>query len=127
PSGNRQPKPEASKSKVRECILALRPDVLALQEIGGTNALLELRSSLKAAGLDYPHWELVSGFDTNIHVSFLSRFAFAARRPHTNAGFLLHGRRFRVSRGFAEVDVQVTDRYRFTLLTAHLKSRREVP
>jgi endonuclease/exonuclease/phosphatase family metal-dependent hydrolase len=40
--------------------------------------------------------------------------------------FLLAGRRFRVSRGFAEVDIQVNDRYQFTLLTAHLKSKREM-
>src|SRR5438093_5981101 len=69
PAGTRPPKSDASKTKVRESILAIRPDVLALQEIGGTNALLELRSSLKTAGLDYPQWELVYGFDTNIHVS----------------------------------------------------------
>ena len=127
PAGARPSKSEASKAKVRESILAIKPEVLALQEIGGTNALLELRSSLKSAGLDYPQWELVSGFDTNIHVSVLSRFPFTARRPHTNEGFLLNGRRFRVGRGFAEVDVQVTARYRFTLLAAHLKSRRDVP
>jgi len=57
----------------------------------------------------------------------LSRFPFLACRPHTNEGFLLNGRRFRVSRGFAEVDVQVNADYKFTLIAAHLKSRREVP
>jgi len=126
-SGQRQPKSETSKAKIRESIVALKADVLALQEVGGANALLELRSALKAAGLDYPHWEFVRGFDTNIHVAVLSRFPFAARRPRTNDGFLLNGRRFRVSRGFADVDVQVSADYQFTLLTAHLKSRREVP
>lgn len=127
PTGQRRPKGEASRRKIRESIVALKSDVLALQEIGGTNALLELRSALKTAGLDYPHWELVYGFDTNIHVAILSRFPLTARRPRTNEGFLLNGRRFRVSRGFADVDVQVNANYRFTLLTAHLKSRREVP
>jgi endonuclease/exonuclease/phosphatase family metal-dependent hydrolase len=82
---------------------------------------------LQSEGLDYPHWEHVSGFDSNIHVAVLSRFPFAARRPHTNEGFLLHGRRFPVSRGFAEVDVKVRPGYRFTLIAAHLKSRRPVP
>jgi endonuclease/exonuclease/phosphatase family metal-dependent hydrolase len=69
----------------------------------------------------------VTGYDTNIHVAILSRFRLTARRPHSNEGFLLRGRRFRTSRGFAEVDVQVSSRYRFTLFTAHLKSRREGP
>src|ERR1041384_6071022 len=53
----RAAKSAESKAKVRESIRALKPDVLALQEIGGTNALLELRDSLKTEGLDFPYWE----------------------------------------------------------------------
>src|SRR5205809_2717938 len=127
PAGPRHPKSEAAKDKIREMIRAMKPDVLAVEEIGSTDTLLELRSSLRAEGLNYPHWSHVAGFDTNIHVAVLSRFPFLACRPHTNEGFLLNGRRFRVSRGFAEVDVQVTVEYKFTLIAAHLKSRREVP
>jgi endonuclease/exonuclease/phosphatase family metal-dependent hydrolase len=127
PEGTRPPKSETGKAKIRDTILALRPDVIAFQEMGNTNAFLQLRSSLKTAGLDYPHWEHITGFDTNIHVALLSKFPFTARRAHTNDGFLLSGRRFRVSRGFAEVDIQVNPNYSFTLITAHLKSRRPVP
>jgi endonuclease/exonuclease/phosphatase family metal-dependent hydrolase len=123
PTKSRPAKSGASKAKVRESIRALRPDVLALQEIGSTNALLELRDSLQADGLALPYWEHVSGFDTNIHVAVLSRFPITARRPRTNDNFLLSGRRFRVSRGFGEVDIQVNTNYSFTLLTAHLKSK----
>src|SRR6266436_1256331 len=126
-AGPRHPKTEAAKDKIREMIRAMKPDVLAVEEIGSTNSLLELRSSLGVDGLNYPHWSHVAGFDTNIHVAVLSRFPFIACRPHTNEGFLLNGRRFRVSRGFAEVDVQVNAEYKFTLIAAHLKSRREVP
>jgi endonuclease/exonuclease/phosphatase family metal-dependent hydrolase len=118
--------PEA-KAKVRETILAMKPDVIALEEMGGLSALLELRAALKKDGLDLPHYELVTGFDTNIHVAVLSRFPIVARRPHTNDNFLLSGRRFRVSRGFSDVDIKVNDRYEFTLIGAHLKSRRPVP
>jgi endonuclease/exonuclease/phosphatase family metal-dependent hydrolase len=121
------PKSAESRAKVRESIRALRPDVIALQEMGRVSALEELRAALRAEGLDFPHWEHVSGFDTNIHVAILSRFPLAARRPHTNEGFLLGGRRFQVSRGIAEVDVNVHPRYSFTLITTHLKSRRPVP
>jgi endonuclease/exonuclease/phosphatase family metal-dependent hydrolase len=123
---SRSAKPVEAKAKIRESIRALNPEVLALQEMGGTNALLELRDSLKAEGLDFPYWEHVAGFDTNIHVAVLSKFPFTARRPHTDDSFLLSGRRFRVSRGFAEVDVQVNANYSFTLITAHLKSKRAV-
>ncbi len=127
PAGNRPVKSAESKAKIREGLRALKADVVALQEMGGTNALLELRDSLKAEGLDYPHWEHVSGFDTNIHVAVLSRFPIVGRRPHTNDSFLLLGRRFRVSRGFAEVDIKVNPRYEFTLFTAHLKSKLQSP
>ena len=119
-------KSAAAKAKVRESILAMQPDVLALEEMGTTNALLELRASLQAGGLDLPNWEWMEGFDTNIHVAVLSRFPIVARQPHTNDAFLLEGRRFRVSRGFAEVDIQVANHFRFTLIGVHLKSRRPV-
>jgi endonuclease/exonuclease/phosphatase family metal-dependent hydrolase len=127
PAGSRPAKPDAARTRLRENLLALKPDVLAVQEIGSTNALLELRAALKTGGLDYPFWEFVGGYDTNIHVAILSRFRFTARRPHPDEGFLLRGRRFRTSRGIAEVDLQVNARYRLTVLTAHLKSRRESP
>lgn len=125
--GDRPAKSAEAKAKIRETIRAMRPDVLALQEVGGTNALLELRASLKSEGQDYPHWEHVVGWDTNIHVAVLSRFPIVARRPHAHENYLLRGRRFHVSRGFAEVDVQITPTYAFTLLNAHLKSRRQSP
>jgi endonuclease/exonuclease/phosphatase family metal-dependent hydrolase len=116
-----------AKAKVRESIRTLNPDVIALEEMGTTNALLELRASLKADGLDFPFWEHVSGADTNIHLAVLSKFPIIARHPHTNDEFLLDGKRFRVSRGFAEVEIQATTNFNFTLLAAHLKSRRPVP
>lgn len=120
-------KPPEARAKIRESIRALKPDVISFEEMGGTNALLELRASLKAEGLDFPYWEHVSGFDPDIHVAVLSKFPITARRPHTNENFLLDGRRFGVSRGFVEVDIQVNPHYSFTLLGAHLKSKRPVP
>ena len=116
-----------AKAKVRESIRALNPDVIALEEMGTTNALLELRDSLKADGQDFPFWEHVQSFDTNIHVAVLSKFPIIARHPHTNDEFLLDGRRFQVKRGFAEVDIQATTNFTFTLIAAHLKSRLASP
>jgi endonuclease/exonuclease/phosphatase family metal-dependent hydrolase len=120
-------KSEAAKAKIRESIRAMNPDVLALEEIGTTNALLELRASLKAEGCDYPFWEHVQGFDTNIHIAVLSKLPIIERHPHTNDSFLLDGRRFRVSRGFAEVQIQAASNFAFTVIAAHLKSRRPSP
>ena len=116
-----------AKAKIRESIRALQPDLLALEEMGTTNALLELRASLKADGLDLPFWEHVTGADTNIHVAVLSKFPIVARHPHTNENFLLDGHRCKVSRGFVEVKIQAAPDFTFTLFVAHLKSRRPVP
>lgn len=127
PVPGRTAKSAEAKAKVCDTLLLLRADIVAFEEMGSTNAFLELRDSLKTAGLDYPHWEHLSGRDTNIHVAVLSRFPIVARRPHTNDSFLLDDRRFRVSRGFIEVDLQVTPQFQFTLLAAHLKSKRPVP
>ena len=127
PTETRRVKSAESRAKVVKTIVTMKPDVLALQEMGTASALEELRSSLKANGLEFPFSERVTGFDTNIHVALLSRFAFTVLRPHTNDDFLLDGRRFRVSRGFAEAEIQVVSNYSFTIITAHLKSRRPIP
>jgi endonuclease/exonuclease/phosphatase family metal-dependent hydrolase len=116
-----------ARAKIRESIRALNPDVLALEEIGTTNALLELRASLQAEGQNFPFWEHVQSFDTNIHVAVLSKLPIVARRPHTNALFLLDGRRFQVKRGFAELDLQAATNFTFTLIAAHLKSQLTTP
>jgi endonuclease/exonuclease/phosphatase family metal-dependent hydrolase len=123
PSGSRHAKSAEAAAKVQESIVALRPDVITLQEVGSTNALLGLQARLKSAGLDFPFWDEVEGHDTNIHVCVLSRYPIVARHPHTNESFLLDGRRLFVSRGFADVEIQVSPRYRFALIAAHLKSR----
>lgn len=127
PTATRIAKPEISKAKVRESIRAMAPDVIALQEIGTTNALIELKNSLRSEGLDYPYWEHVAGFDTNIFVAVLSKFPIVARNPITNASFVLRGRRFFTSRAFAQIDIKVNSNYRFTMINVHLKSRRPVP
>ncbi len=127
PTETRHVKSAASKAKVRETILALKPDIISFEEMGSLSALTELRESLKKDGLDLPYWEHVSAADTNIHVALLSKFPIVARRAHTNDSFLLGGKRFFVGRGFVDVDVQINTNYTLTVLAAHLKSKRAVP
>lgn len=127
PIGSRAAKSSESKRRIAQIIREVRPDVLALQEVGGHSAMQSLRDSLKAEGLQLPHSELVAGFDTNIFVAVLSRYPIVKSRPHTNQTFLLSGRRFRTQRGIAEVQIQPAPSYRFTMFVAHLKSRRPSP
>jgi len=122
-----RPKSDQARAKIRESIRAANADVIALQEIGSVSALTELRAALKAEGTDFPDWEFVSSRDTNIHIAILSKLPVVARHSHTNETYLLDGRRFRVSRGFADVEIQVNTNFTFTLIAAHLKSRRPVP
>lgn len=124
PEPSRPAKSLLARSKVREMLLEVRADVVALEEIGPPAALDELREALAVNGLVYPYWEHVAGHDTNIHVAVLSRFAFLERRSITNASYLLNGRRMFVSRGFAELDIEPHPGYRLTLIAAHLKSKR---
>ena len=126
-AGTRPKKSEQARSKIRQSIRSIDPDVLALQELGSVAALLELRDSLKAEGLDLAHWQYVSGSDTNIHIAVLSKFPFTARRTYTNESYLLGGRRFHISRGFMELEIQVNSGYAFSVFTAHFKSKRAIP
>lgn len=122
----RPAKSSEARAKVREIIRTMNADVLALQEIGGPAAFEELRQTLAAEGVRYDHAEIVMGHDPHIAVALLSRFPIVARRPHPRESFLLLGRRFFVSRGFLEVDVQPAPDYQITVFSAHLKSRRTV-
>ncbi len=126
PTGTRPAKTEASRAKIAGTLAALRADILGLQEVGGLAALEDIRRRSGGAGCEYPYWEHVVGSDTNIQVALVSRFPITARRSHTNAAFLLGGRRHRVSRGFAEVDVAVARDFPLTVFVAHLKSRRTI-
>jgi endonuclease/exonuclease/phosphatase family metal-dependent hydrolase len=98
-----------------------------LQEVGGEAALADIQSRVRALGLNYPHSAWAQGWDTNIQVALLSRAPIVSRRVHAQDSYLVSGRRFRVSRGILEADIQLTRDYRVTVFTAHLKSRREVP
>ncbi len=123
-AGTRRAKPEASRAQIAAALAAIRPDVVALQEIGGEPALADLQSRLRAAGLDLPASAIAHGPDTNIQIALLSRFPVVGSRAHTNDSYLLDGRRRRVARGFLEAEIAVAPRYRLVVLAAHLKSKR---
>jgi endonuclease/exonuclease/phosphatase family metal-dependent hydrolase len=123
PGSKRPLKTEEARRAVCQSIVALQPDVIALEEMGSTNALLEIQSALKKSGLSLPFWDHLQGADTNIHLALLSRFAILNRNPHTNESFLLDGRRFYVSRGFLDEDLQISPHFKLALIAAHLKSK----
>ncbi|MFM7816263.1 MAG: endonuclease/exonuclease/phosphatase family protein, partial [Verrucomicrobiota bacterium] len=118
-------KPADRRDRVIEVLEPLKPDVLVVQEIGGAGALEDLGARLAGVGNPLPHREIVWGSDPVIAVAVLSRFPFVSRRSHSNDTILAEGRLLRTSRGMVEVKIEGPDRFRFTLLAAHLKSKRE--
>ncbi|WP_309382675.1 endonuclease/exonuclease/phosphatase family protein [Cerasicoccus frondis] len=115
------PKPEAEKTAARKVIVAAKPDILALQEIGGPLHLEELRQDLKKAGLDYPYAECLIGPDENRRIAVLSKIPFAAK-GHTDLDFKYFDGREVIKRGLLEVTFGEGDAA-WTLFVVHLKSR----
>ncbi len=124
--GNRHEKPVESRAAVAEILAQIRPDVVALQEIGEPAALDDLQRSLASRGVLLPHREHLGGWDTNLFIAVLSRFPIVRRAAHTNDSFLLDGRRFHSSRPVLEVDLELTPAHHLSLITTHLKSRRPI-
>ena len=125
-SQNRPVKSASAKAKIVQSILDARPDVLAVQEIGQRARVKELQKMLKTKGLELSYAEFADGPDPVINLAVLSRFPLRGK-AHNNVQILLGRHRLLVSRGFVEVTVRVAPGYSFTLINAHLKSKRPVP
>ena len=121
-----QPKPQAEKDALFQVVAQVRPDVLAVEEMGTTNDLAELADGLRAHGVDLPYREWIQGGDTNRHVSVLTRFPIVERFSRTDYTYLLNGKPQRMERGIIDVKLQVNDHYTFRAVVAHLKSKRQV-
>ncbi len=127
PAQGRRIKSAESQAAVVNVLKVINADVVALQEMGSTNALETLRARLASVGMNYPHFAWEAGHDGVIHLAVLSRYPIVRRVSHTNDSFLVEGKRRRVKRGLLEVEIEVNADYRFTLINAHLKSKRPVP
>lgn len=72
-----RPKPEKEKIALRRVILAARPDILAVQEIGGNAWLDELAEDLARDGLPFPYRTLLEAGDSHNRLAVLSRVPFS--------------------------------------------------
>jgi endonuclease/exonuclease/phosphatase family metal-dependent hydrolase len=126
PNQGRSPKPQSSRLAVKNALLSMRADVVALQEIGSETALLELRQGLEAESLSYPHHAITETPGSPIHVAVLSRFPITQVSHHVTNVFVLYGKAFRPSRGFLEVDIAIPRKDQLKVFVAHLKSKRPV-
>ena len=117
------PKPAEEREAVVALIAAVRPDVLAVQEIGGPVVFEEFLFRLKTAGLEYPHIEYLQRGESEINLALLSRFPITATQHHTNDTYTIGPAEVPVARGFMDADLEVNPEYRFRLLVGHLKSK----
>ncbi len=115
------PKPEDEKDAVRKIIIAVNPDILALQEIGGPQHLEELRRDLKRDGLDFKYAECLVGPDEVRHIAVLSKVPFQAK-GHLDLDFKYIDERFVIKRGLMELVFDKGDT-QWSLFNLHLKSR----
>lgn len=117
------PKPEAEKTAVRKAILAIAPDVLAIEEMGKQPFLEELQRDLKIDGADYPHAVVLDAGDADRHVAVLSKLPFKDVKRHAAVPVTFLGQKDVVKRGVLEVAF-ATDAGDLTVFVVHLKSRR---
>lgn len=118
------PKPESEKALIREVIQQVRPDVLALQEIGPHSFLKELKADLAQEGVVYSHSVHMQGDDPVRHLAVLSKIAPVEIVRHQDLGINYQNRRAFVKRGMLELSFAQADGSVFKFFVVHLKSRR---
>lgn len=117
------PKPESEKKVVRETILFIEPDLLALQEIGSRAHLEELRMDLSNEGLEYTGSAWLEAHDSERHVAALWKSELdVAVIEHPNLPIKYMGRVDFVKRGMLEL--KITGKHsEWSLFNLHLKSK----
>lgn len=117
--GGTRPKPADECSAVRDVILEVRPDIIAVQEIGDEEWLDKLADDLEKAenGIAFPHRILLRGSDRFNRLAVLSRLPFKQKIIIPAPAQIL-------TRGLLGVEVAVGNGEKaFRLYNIHLKSK----
>lgn len=121
------PQPEQKPAREREAVVdiiaRIKPDILAVQEMGNRAIFEEFRAALHAAGLNYPHQEFLQRGQSELNMAVLSRYPMTDRQPRLDDRYSIGEAEIAVLRGFVDVEIEVAPEYRFRLMTAHLKSK----
>ena len=116
------PKPESEKEALRKIIVAVDPDILAVQEMGAEAYLIEFQRDLEHAGIEFSHLAHLEASDRKRHLTVLSKIPLVAVHRHKDLKFNYFGELETVKRGLLEIEFAV-DETRWTLFNVHLKSR----
>ncbi|MBU4459807.1 MAG: endonuclease/exonuclease/phosphatase family protein, partial [Verrucomicrobia bacterium] len=117
------PKPAAERDAMASLLARIDADVLAVQEIGPTAMVEELRRNLRARGLDYPFVEHAIRPQSDLGLAVFSRFPIVERKSRLDDTYRIGATNLPVLRGFADVTIEAAPGYRFRLIVAHLKSK----
>lgn len=117
-------KPESSRRQVVELIGQAAPDIVGLAEIGGADALGDLRLRLKRSGLDFPHAYVLMRPGEDRSLAVLSRYPLCCEASRADVPLEGPGKR-RMLRGILDVSVNLPDGRIFRLVGVHLKSKKD--
>ncbi len=119
------PKPEKEKAVVRATIRSVEPDILALQEIGSLEFLLELRDDLAREGLRYDGYAIAEAADETRRLGALWKAERVIEAvTHADIAFTYFGQRLPMKRGLLELKLgRGGSQPSASIFVAHLKSR----
>ncbi len=115
-------KSPASKEAVIRIIASAAPDVIGLSEVGSGADLAEIRSMLRAEGLDFPHIHHCGGSDPVRHLALLSRFPIVSSQT---ANPIIPDTAHTMQRGILDATLRIAGR-NIRFMGIHLKSKRTV-
>ncbi len=129
--GEKTAKPQTPKDlervqAVHHVILIYQPDILAIQEIGGSQALKQLQESLAKKGLNLPYSLLYTGIDTVRQQAILSKYPIIQNYSNPYWSYQLNKQLLLMNRGILDVELQ-TPLGVIRCLAVHLKSQRFSP
>lgn len=117
-------KSEQSRQAVADTIMKGRPDMVGLAEVGGVDALEDLKERLKKAGGDFPFSIVLNRPGEDRQLAFLSRFPIGADNSRTEVP-LDRGKRKTMLRGILDIVVDIPDGRKFRFVGVHLKSKKD--
>ena len=119
------PKPQKERKAVVQALLAAKPDILGVSEIGTEDDVKDLQEHLADVGIPLPHSHLNHGADDTRSLVILSKFPIGKTVARENLTYRIQGEEFKMQRGILDATI-ATPVGPFRFLGVHLKSKREV-
>lgn len=117
------PKPEREKKHLRKNIAHIKPDILALQEMGSHGHLLELQNDLQKEGYPMKYKFISEDFGRDRNLAFLSKIPILSSKAHEEILVKNGYGRQQVLRGLLEIEISYRNKP-LKIFNLHLKSRR---